>query len=110
MQFHGRAASSFRLVVSFHMKEAHNMRNAVDNLSEDVFADIFSYLPARSLCCCKCVCHSWRRVIFDSYQHKKLSQTVVGFFYDSWWNGNRHFTSITGERPSLSLPFPLKKS
>ena len=41
MQFHGKAASSLRLVVSFQMKEAHNMRNAVDNLSDDVLTDIF---------------------------------------------------------------------
>jgi hypothetical protein len=93
------------------MKEARNMRNIVDNLSDDVLVDIFSYLPVWSLCCCKCVCRSWRRVISNSYQQKKLSQIVVGFFYGSWWKGNRHFTSITGERSSLSfLLFPLKKS
>ena len=93
------------------MKEAPYMRNAVDNLSNDVLANIFSYLPVRSLCYYKCVCHSWRCVISDSYQRKKLSQTVVAFFYGSWWKGNCHFTSITGEWPSLSfLPFPLKKS
>ena len=46
MQFHGRAASSLRLVVSFQRKEAHNMRNTTDNLSNDVLADILSYLPA----------------------------------------------------------------
>ena len=58
MQFHSKAASSLRLVVSFQMKEAPNMRNAVDNLSDDVLADIFCYLPARSLCCFKCVYRS----------------------------------------------------
>jgi hypothetical protein len=83
MQFDGRAASSLRLLVSFQMKEAHNMRYTVDNLSNDVLTDIFSYLSTLSLCCCKCVCRSWRRVISDSYQHMKLSQTVVGFFYGS---------------------------
>jgi hypothetical protein len=93
------------------MNEVLNMRNAVDSLSDDVHADIFSYLPAWSLCCCKCVYRSWKRVISDSYQHKKLSQTVIGFFYGSWWKGNHHITSIIGEQPSLSLlPFPLKKS
>jgi hypothetical protein len=45
MQFHGRAASSIRLVVSFQMKEARNTRNTVDSLSNDMLADIFSYLP-----------------------------------------------------------------
>ena len=46
MQFHGRAASSLWLVMSFQIKEAPNMRNAVDNLSDDVLANIFCYLPA----------------------------------------------------------------
>ena len=110
MQFHSRAASSLWLVVSFQMKEARNMRNAVDSLSDDVLTDIFSYLPARSLCCCKCFCRSWRGIIPDSYQRKKLSQTVVSLFYGSWWKGNRHFTSVIDEQPSLSfLPFSLKK-
>jgi hypothetical protein len=79
------------------MKEARNMRNTVDSLSDDVLVDIFSYLSVRSLCCYKCVCHSWRHVTSDSYQRKKLSQTIIGFFYGSWWKGNRHFSSITGE-------------
>jgi hypothetical protein len=91
------------------LPEARNMRNAMDNLLDDVLADIFSYLPAQSLCSCKCVYRSWMHIISDSYQCKKLSQTVVGFFYGSWWMGTRNFTSITGEQwPSLSfLPFPL---
>jgi hypothetical protein len=82
----------------------------VDNLLDDVLADIFRYLLAWSLCCCKCACRSWRRVIFDFYQCKKLLQTIVGFFYGKWWKGNHHFTSITSKWPSLSfLPFPFKK-
>jgi hypothetical protein len=33
------------------------------------------------------------------------------FFYGSWWKDNRHFTSFTGEWPSLSfLPSPFKSS
>ena len=59
------------------------MSNAVDILSEDVLTDIFCYLPAQFLCCCKCVYRSWNRVISDSYHRKKLSQTVIGFFYGS---------------------------
>ena len=83
------------------------MRNTVDSLLDDVLADIFSYLPAQSLYCCKCVCHSWRRVIFDSYQRKKLSQTVVGFFYGSWWKGNRHSpASPVNGPPCPSFPSP----
>ena len=59
------------------------MRNIVDNLSDDVLADIYRYVPARSLCCCKCVYRSWKCIISDSYQCKKLSYTVIGFFYGS---------------------------
>ena len=55
------------------MKEAPNMRNAVDNLSDDVLADIFCYLPSWSLCYYKCVYHSRKHVISDSYHRKKLS-------------------------------------
>ena len=73
MQFHSRVASSLWLVVSFQMKVPPNMRNIVDNLSDDVLADIFRYLPARSLCCYKCVYCFWKRIITDSYQCKKLS-------------------------------------
>ena len=58
MKFHSRAASSLWLVVSLQMKEAPNMRNTVDSLSDDVLANIFSYLPAWSLCYYKCVCCS----------------------------------------------------
>ena len=49
MQFHSKVASFLWLVVSFQMKEAHNMRNTVDSLPDDVLDDIFSYLPAWSL-------------------------------------------------------------
>jgi hypothetical protein len=44
-----QATSSLRVVVSFQM-EASNMRNAMDRFSDDVLADIFRYLLARSLC------------------------------------------------------------
>jgi hypothetical protein len=83
MQFYGGAASSLQLVVSFQMEEAPNMRNAVDRLSNDVLADIFHYLSSCPLCCCKCVCHYWKHVISNSYQRKKLSQTIISFFFGS---------------------------
>jgi hypothetical protein len=55
------------------MKEAPNMRNTMDNLSDDVLADIFRYLPTWSLCYYKYVYRSWNHVIVDSYHQKKLS-------------------------------------
>ncbi|XP_066333251.1 uncharacterized protein [Miscanthus floridulus] len=79
------------------MTQAPNKRNAVGSLTDNVLVDILSRLPARSLCCCMCVCRSWKCVISDLDHRKKLSQTVAGFFYGSWWTGKRHFTSITEE-------------
>ena len=90
------------------MKDAPNMRNAVDKLSDDVLADIFRYHLTQFLCCYKCVCCSWKRVISDSYQRKKLSQTVVDFFCGSWWKGNCHFTNITGEQAVTITGVPTR--
>ncbi|XP_066358075.1 F-box protein At5g07610-like [Miscanthus floridulus] len=89
------------------METAANNRNALASLTEDVVLDILCRLPARSLLCCKCVYHSWNRLI--SNNHEVLPQTVAGFFYDDE-KGKRNFTSVTGERPDLSfLPFPIDK-
>jgi hypothetical protein len=51
---HQQVASSLWLVMSFQMKEALNMRNAVDSLLDNVLAKIFRYLPTQSLCYYKC--------------------------------------------------------
>ena len=84
------------------MEEASNKRNALASLMKDVVFKILSHLPARSLFCCKCVCRSCKRLILDSNNHKNLTQTVAGFFYDSE-NSNRHFTSIPSVCPLLGI-------
>jgi hypothetical protein len=84
------------------MEEAPNQRNAVASLTDDLLLDILRHLLACSLCCYKCVCCSWKRLISDN--HKVLSQTVVGIYNTE--KGNQNFTSVTDERPDLSfLPF-----
>jgi len=82
------------------MEEAPDNRNALASLTEDVVLEILRRYPTRSLFCCKCICHSWNRLISDN--RKVLPQTVAVFFYDTE-NGNRNFTSVTGERPDLSF-------
>ena len=54
------------------MEEAPNKRNALASLLEDVIFEILHHLPARSLFYYKCVCHSWKNLISDPNNHKKL--------------------------------------
>ena len=87
------------------MEEAPNKMNTLASLMDNVFVEILRRLPARSLFCCKCGYRSWNSLI--SNNHKVLPQTVAGFFYDIE-NSNQNFTSVTGERPYLSLlPFRI---
>ncbi|XP_066358128.1 putative F-box protein At3g19560 [Miscanthus floridulus] len=86
------------------MEKAPNKRNALASLMEDVVFRILHRLPARSLFCCKCVCRSWKDLISDPNNHKKLPQTMAGFFYDSE-NGNRNFTSVVHGVCPRSLEF-----
>ena len=91
------------------MEKASNKRNALASLTEDVVLKILRHLPVRSLFCCKCVYHSWKNLISDPNNHKKLPQIVASFFYDSE-DDNRNFTSVVrGVRPrSLEfLPFNI---
>jgi len=91
------------------MEEAPNKRNALASLTKDVIFEILCHLPIRSLFCYKCVCRSWKDLISDPNNHKKLPQTRPDFFYDNE-NGNRNFTSVVrGVRPrSLEfLPFNI---
>ena len=99
----------FSDLITNKIAETPNKRNALASLTEDVIFVILHHLPARSLFCYKCVCHSWKNLISDPNNHKKPPQTMAGFFYDSEDN-NRNFTSIVrGVRPrSLEfLPFDI---
>ena len=50
----------------FKMEEAPDNRNALASLTEDVVLEILRRYPTRSLFCCKCICHSWNRLISDN--------------------------------------------
>ena len=65
------------------MEEAPNKRNALASLTNDAVVEILRRLSAHSLFCCKCVCHSWKRLISNNY--KLMPQTVTGFFYDGFY-------------------------
>ena len=84
------------------MEEAPSKRSVLASLTEDVSLEIIYHLPVHSLCY-KCVYRSWNSLISDNC--KVLPQTMAGFFYYTE-NGNRNFTSVTGECSDLSfLPF-----
>jgi hypothetical protein len=90
------------------MEEAPNKRNEVAILTDHVLVLILGHLTARSLCSCKCVCHSWNHLISESEYDKELLKIVTGFFYHNWKDKHK-FTSITSEYPSLSfLFFPIQ--
>ncbi|XP_066373607.1 putative F-box protein At3g16210 [Miscanthus floridulus] len=86
------------------MEEAPNKRNALASLMEDVIFEILCRLPARSLFCYKCVCRSRKNLISDPNNHKKLSQTMADFSYDSE-DSNQNFTGIVHGVRSRSLEF-----
>jgi hypothetical protein len=52
----------------FEMEAAPINRNTLANLIEDVVLEILRHLSAHSLFSCKCVCHSWKRLISDNRQ------------------------------------------
>ena len=89
------------------MEEAPNKRNALVSLTNDAIVEILRRRPACSLFSYNYVCHSWNCLISDPNIYKVLPQTLADFYYDSE-NDNRHFTSVTGECPSLEfLPFTM---
>ncbi|KAL6888570.1 hypothetical protein ACP4OV_009596 [Aristida adscensionis] len=56
-------------------------RDPAASLTDDLFVGILSRLPARSVCCCKCVSPSWRRLISHPDHRKKLPQPLAGFLH-----------------------------
>ncbi|XBI58013.1 hypothetical protein VPH35_039307 [Triticum aestivum] len=86
---------------------------AASLLTEDLIFEILSRLPARSLHRFKCVCPSWRDLIADPANRKKLAQTLAGFVYSTYVRVDPrfqrfHFANVSvGAAPpaDLSLPF-----
>ncbi|XP_044970496.1 F-box protein At1g30790-like [Hordeum vulgare subsp. vulgare] len=91
---------------------------AASLLTDDLIFEILSRLPARSVHRFKCVSPSWRDLIADPANRKKLSQTLAGFVYcthDTYGTSDPlfhhpHFANVSvgaGAAPpvDLSLPF-----
>jgi hypothetical protein len=53
-------------------EEAYDKRNEVAILTNHVLVLILSCFTTRSLCSCKCVCHSWNSLISRSEYSKEL--------------------------------------
>ncbi|XBI76975.1 hypothetical protein VPH35_070147 [Triticum aestivum] len=68
-------------------------------LTDDLILEILSRLPARSLHRFKCVSVSWRDLIVDPANCKKLPQTLAGFLYMTVNSSGcgHHFASISGD-------------
>ncbi|XP_037456869.1 F-box protein At5g07610-like isoform X2 [Triticum dicoccoides] len=78
-------------------------------LTDDLILEILSRLPVRSLHRFKCVSVSWRDLITDPANRKKLPQTLAGFFYMTINNRiGHHFASVSGDSAApfnLSIPY-----
>ncbi|EMS50187.1 hypothetical protein TRIUR3_04868 [Triticum urartu] len=78
-------------------------------LTDDLILEILSRLPVRSVHRFKCVSVSWRDLITDPANRKKLPQTLAGFFYMTINNRiGHHFASVSGDSAApfnLSIPY-----
>ncbi|CAM0885617.1 unnamed protein product [Alopecurus aequalis] len=79
-------------------------------LTDDILADIIPRVSYKSTCCCKCVSTRWRDLISHPYHRKKMPQSLIGFFYESYDPSRLHysFTNVSGKvdplvDPSLSF-------
>ncbi|KAM0836893.1 hypothetical protein ACQ4PT_062019 [Festuca glaucescens] len=88
-------------------------RSPFSRLSDDLLVEIFSRVPFKFICCCKCVCTRWRGVISHPDHRKQLCQpTVAGFFYKTYNENSKRvsrcYQSVSGKGcprvdPSLSF-------
>ncbi|CAN6329982.1 unnamed protein product [Urochloa humidicola] len=79
---------------------------ALPVLPDDALVEIFSRVPARSLCRFKCVSKAWRDLIADRLRCTRLPQTLAGFFYDGTSVDDGCFINSLGEPAALaSLSF-----
>ncbi|KAM0822236.1 hypothetical protein ACQ4PT_067226 [Festuca glaucescens] len=81
----------------------------VDKLTDDILTDIISRVPYKSTCCCKCVSTRWRDLFSHPDHHKKMPQSIAGFFYegynrDRFPKKTRYFTNVSGKGDPLVDP------
>jgi hypothetical protein len=81
---------------------------AVEGLPDDVFVEILSRVPAKSLCHSKCVSKHWLSVIEHPDHRKKLPQALAGFLHgitdtEKWLLKAPpiRFTSLGSRRPPI---------
>ncbi|KAF8655639.1 hypothetical protein HU200_060956 [Digitaria exilis] len=74
-------ASHLILSVLSGMHRPKSKRRAAAAVPDDALVEIFSRLPAKSLCRSKCVSRAWRDLIADRLRCTSLPQTLAGFFY-----------------------------
>ncbi|KAK1669530.1 hypothetical protein QYE76_057689 [Lolium multiflorum] len=94
-------------------KRSMERRSHFSRLSDDLLVEIFSRVPFKSTCCCKCVSTRWRSVLSHPDHSKKLSQsTFAGFFYETYNENSKRvshcYQSVSGKGcprvdPSLSF-------
>ncbi|XP_044333960.1 exopolygalacturonase [Triticum aestivum] len=88
---------------------AQEMAAAASPLTDDLIVEILSRLPARSVHRFKCVSPSWRALIADPANRKKLPQTLAGFLYSTYhWADPRfqkfHLANVSvGAAPPVDL-------
>uniref|UniRef100_M8CFM7 Uncharacterized protein n=1 Tax=Aegilops tauschii TaxID=37682 RepID=M8CFM7_AEGTA len=99
-------------------EEAVTVAEAVSLLTDDLIVEILSRLPARSVHRFKCASPSWRDLIADPANRKKLPHTLAGFLYSTYDSEDPrfqhfHFANVSdGAAPSIDplLRFlPLEK-
>ncbi|KAF7017970.1 hypothetical protein CFC21_031321 [Triticum aestivum] len=72
-------------------QEAVPVAEAASLLTDDLIVEILSHLPARSVHRFKCVSPSWRALITDPANRKKLPQALAGFLYSTFHRRDPHF-------------------
>ncbi|CAM0884629.1 unnamed protein product [Alopecurus aequalis] len=53
----------------------------MSELADDLLVEIFSRVPLKSTCCCKCVSTRWRDLVSHPDHRRKMPQTLAGFFF-----------------------------
>ncbi|CAL4898286.1 unnamed protein product [Urochloa decumbens] len=89
-------------------RRSKRQRCLAASLTDDLIVEILSRLPARSVCRFKCVSMAWRDLI--SAHHRKLPQTLAGFFTmhdgEGLLDPVPYFTNVSGrDCPSVFSSF-----
>ncbi|KAF8758118.1 hypothetical protein HU200_010716 [Digitaria exilis] len=80
-------------------RRSKRRRSPAASFTDDLIIEILSRLPARSVCRFRCVSKTWQNLI--SSHHRKLHQTLAGFFtmHDGERGGSvPHFTNVISGR------------